>query len=106
MSDLILFHPVNTQDNKLLLPSGTKISSDIINDLILASGNVSYKKYSLLKHGSIRKEILGFISIPPYNIIFSDKEVIDDLLNFMGNEHLISPVIQSLDYFRENDFYT
>jgi len=106
MSDLILFHPVRSLDNKLLLPAGTKISADIINDLISEAGNVSYKIYPLLKHGSIRKDILDFITVPPYNVIFSDKEVIDDLLSFMSNVHLISPVIQSLDYFRENDFYT
>lgn len=106
MSDLILFHPVRSLDNKLLLPAGTKISADIINDLISESGNVSYKKYPLLKHGSIRKDILDFITVPPYNVIFSDKEVIDDLLNFMVNVHLISHVIESLYYFRENDFYT
>ena len=106
MSDLILFHPVITLDNKLLLPAGTKLSADIINDLISEAGDVSYKKYSLLKYGSIRKDILSFITVPPYNVIFSDKEVIDYLLNFMGNVHFISPIIQSLDYFRENDFYT
>ena len=106
MTDLILFHPVKTLDNKLLLPAGTKISSDIISDLILESGNVSYKKYSLLKHGSIRKDILGFITVPPYNVIFSDKEVIDDLFDFMEKVQLVSPVIHSLDYFREYDSYT
>ena len=106
MSDLILFHPIRSLDNKLLLPAGTKLSADIINDLISDARNVSYKKYSMLQHGTIRKDILDFLTVPPYNVIFSDNKLIDDLLNFMGNVHLISPVIQSLDYFKENDFYT
>ncbi len=106
MIDLTLSYPVRSLDNKLLLPAGTKLSAEIINDLISEAGNVSYEKYSLLKHGTIEKDIPSFIAVPPYNVIFSDKEVIDDLLNFMGNVYLISPVIQSLDYFRENDSYT
>ncbi len=106
MSDLILFHPVKSLDNKILLPAGTTLSADIINDLISEARSISYKKYSMLQHGTIRKDILSFISRPPYNLIFSDNAVIDDLLNFMDNVHLISPVIQSLDYFKENDSYT
>ena len=106
MSDLILFHPVRTLDNKLLLPAGTKLSADILNDLISEARNVSYQKHSLLQHGSVGKDILGFITVPPYNVIFSDDEIIDDLMNFMENVHLISPVIQSLDYLKENDSFT
>jgi HD-GYP domain-containing protein (c-di-GMP phosphodiesterase class II) len=106
MSDLILSHPVRTLDNKLLLSAGTKLSADIINDLISESRNVSYQKYSLLKHGTIAKDIHSFIATPPYNVIFSDNEIIEDLLHFMENVHLVSPAIQSLDYFKESDSYT
>lgn len=106
MNDLTLSYPVRSLDNKLLLPAGTKLSADIINDLISEAGNISYNKYSLLKHGTIEKDILGFITIPPYNVIFSDNKIIDELLNFMKNVHLISPVIESLDYFKANDSYT
>ncbi len=106
MANLILAHPVSTLDDQQLLPAGTKLSAKILDDLIAKSRSVSYQKHSLLQHGSIGKDILSFITVPPYNVIFSDNEIIDDLLNFMENVHLITPVIQSLDYFKENDSYT
>jgi HD-GYP domain-containing protein (c-di-GMP phosphodiesterase class II) len=106
MSDLILLHPVRTLDNQELLPAGTQLSAEIINELVSKARSVSYQKHSLLQSGSIRKDILRFINRPPYNVIFSDNEVKDDLLNFMENVHLVTPVIQTLDYFKENDSYT
>jgi hypothetical protein len=101
MSDLILLHPVRTLDNQELLPAGTQLSAEIINELVSKARSVSYQKHSLLQSGSIRKDILRFINRPPYNVIFSDNEVKDDLLNFMENVHLVTPVIQTLDYFKE-----
>jgi len=106
MSDLILFHPIRSLDNKLLLPAGTKLSADIINDLISEAGNVSYREYSLLQYGPIKGDILNFLTVPPYNSIFSEQTLIDDLMNFIGEVSLISPLIQSLEHFRQEDMYT
>lgn len=106
MSELILSHPVTTLDKKVLLPVGTTLSPDIINDFISEARKVSYQKYPLLQYSSIAKDLLHFISIPPYSVIFSDKEDIDDLFYFMKNVYLTGPVLKSLDFFKEKDFYT
>jgi HD-GYP domain-containing protein (c-di-GMP phosphodiesterase class II) len=38
--------------------------------------------------------------------IFSDKKQINDILNILEAVHLSIPVLQSLDYFKQHDFYT
>jgi HD-GYP domain-containing protein (c-di-GMP phosphodiesterase class II) len=106
MSDLILSHPVTTLDDRLLLPAGSQLSAEILDDLISRAGTVTYQQSPLIQYGSIKGDILNFITLPPYNVIFSEQRTIDDLLNLMENIHVISPVLQSLDYFKQNDFYT
>jgi HD-GYP domain-containing protein (c-di-GMP phosphodiesterase class II) len=106
MSDLILNYPVKTLNDSLLLPEGVQLSSEVLSDLISKAGTASYKQYSLIEHGSIKKDTLNFLSVPPYNNIFSGKTVFDDLLSYIGEINLISPLIESLDYFRQNDMYT
>ena len=38
--------------------------------------------------------------------IFLDKKEVNDILNHLGAFHLSLPVLQSLDYFKKDDFYT
>lgn len=106
MSELILNYPVKTLNDRLLLPEGVQLSSGVLSDLISQAGAVSYRHYSLLEHGAIKRDTFHFLSIPPYNKIFSEKTVFDDLLRFLGEINLISPLIESLEYFRQNDTYT
>lgn len=106
MSELILNYSVKTLDERLLLPDGTRLSSEVLSDLISQTGAASYRHYSLLEHGSIKKDTINFLSVSPYNNIFSEKTVFDDLLHCIGEVNLISPLIESLDYFRQHDMYT
>lgn len=106
MFDLVLSYPIRTLDNRLLLREGTELTEEILNDLIVQTGNVSYQQHSLLQYGSIKKDILTFITTPPYNVIFPGKRAIGALLKNMDSISVIPPVLQSLDYFKENDFYT
>jgi HD-GYP domain-containing protein (c-di-GMP phosphodiesterase class II) len=106
MFDVTLSHPISTLENRLLLRAGSQLTEEILDDLISQSGKVSYQQHSLLKYGSIKKDILHFITSPPYDVIFSDQRSIEGLLNNMENIHVIPPVLQSLDYFRQEDFYT
>jgi HD-GYP domain-containing protein (c-di-GMP phosphodiesterase class II) len=106
MAAFILNHPVSTLDNRLLLRAGSQLSAEILNDLISQAGKVSYQQHSLLQYGSIKNDILNFITTPPYKVIFSEQRFIEDILNIIENIHVIAPVLQSLDYFKQNDFYT
>ena len=106
MANLILAHPVSTLDDQQLLPAGTTLSPDIIDELVAKSRSVSYEKHPLLRHGSFSKDMIGLIAKPPYDAIFSDNQIINDIMSFTNNIYLVTPVLQTLDYFKENDSYT
>ena len=106
MPTLTLQHQVCTVDNRLLLPAGTTVSTETLDTLISSSGTTPYPSFSMLGYKSVKRDLLHFLSLPPYHIIFSDQGQISDLINIMESVHLVQPVLQSLDYFKKHDFYT
>ncbi len=106
MVRLTLQYPIHTLDNQLLFPSGTFLTKETLDAAIYSQRAYSYQTYPLLSHGSVKEDCLNFLSKPPYDIIFSDKKQIDDLFNILEAVHLSAPVLQSLDYFKQHDFYT
>lgn len=106
MNDLTLTHPVHTLERQMLLPAGTVLSGEALNDFLSLSAPPVLKTYSLLQHGSVRKDILEFLSVPPYVVIYPDREHVDELLRLMDSIELGVPVLESLDYFKEHDFHT
>lgn len=106
MSTLKLIYPVHTLENQLLFPAGTELSTETLDDFISSKRTPSFKTDSLLRYGSVKNDLLHFFSQPLYHTIFSDKEQVADLMNFMESINLALPVLQPLDYFKEQDFYT
>jgi HD-GYP domain-containing protein (c-di-GMP phosphodiesterase class II) len=102
----ILQYPVFTLDKKELLPAGVTLTAEILEELSVLGRANSPRVIKLLDYGSIRKDMLEFFSLPPYNLIFSDQEQIASLLEVMARAKLMLPVLESLDYFRQEDFYT
>jgi len=92
-------------DNQLLLPTGTTLSATALRELIL-SNKTDYQSYSLLGYGSIKKDLLYYLSLPPYKTIFSNKDETAEIIEFIENVVLVQPVLQSLDYFKRYDFHT
>lgn len=106
MSTLTLLYPVHTLDNQLLIPAGTVLSTEILDALISSNRTTSYQYYSLLRHNSVKNDLLHSLGQPPYQTIFSDQKQIADILNFMETVQIVLPALQSLDYFKMDDFYT
>jgi len=106
MPDLKLLYPVHTLDNKLLLPAGSVLSEDTLNSLISSNTDSPYQECSLLEYGSIKEDMLQFLMEPPYDVIFSGEQEISNLLIVIEKIKLILPVLHSLDYFKQHDFYT
>ena len=106
MPRLTLQYPIRTLDNQLLFPPGTFLTKDTLDAVIYSHKAYSYQTYPLLLYGSVKEDCLNFLSNPPYETIFSDKKQINDLLNVLEAVHLSIPVLQSLDYFKKDDFYT
>jgi HD-GYP domain-containing protein (c-di-GMP phosphodiesterase class II) len=54
----------------------------------------------------VREDILGFLSVPPYHMIFPGREDIAGVLADMDNVRLLAPFLGALDFFKEQDFYS
>lgn len=106
MTDLKLLCPVYTLDNKLLLPAGSVLSADTLNALISSNRDPDYQECSLIGHGSIKKDMLQFLTEPPYDVIFAGEKEISAILKVTEKINLILPLLQSLDYFKQHDPYT
>lgn len=106
MTDLKLFCPVYTLDNKLLLPAGSMLSAETLNALISSNRDPDYQECSLIGHGSIKKDMLQFLTEPPYDVIFAGEKEISTILKVTEKINLILPLLQSLDYFKQHDPYT
>lgn len=100
-----LDYPVHTLDNRLLLPAGKELTSEVLDELIAANKDTSYQALSFLEYGTVYQDILRLLQKPPYCVIFDElKSKI--VLNLMKKINFIPPVLESLKYFKENDFYT
>lgn len=106
MAVLHLRHPVHTLMGRQLLSPGTPLTEETLDQLILSNETVGGKAFSVLAHGSIRTDLLDFIHEPPYNAIFSDPEKIPHLMTIMAFVYQVPAVLDSLDYFKHNEFYT
>ncbi len=103
---LTLSHPVHTLDNRVLLPAGAELSREALQERVLSSRPPSCETCSLLGYGSLKDDLLKFLSVPPYHAIYTDQEEIAEVLNLMDTIELPVPVLQSLEYFRQHDFHT
>ncbi|MBU2520765.1 MAG: HD domain-containing protein [Proteobacteria bacterium] len=106
MTALKLNHNVFTLDNRQLFPAGAIVSNSIVEELISTHKSHSDKTFSLLKHGSIKDNILLLFSQPPYNTIFADEKKTAGLLDLMEQVNVPYPILETMDYFKINDFYT
>ena len=106
MPKLTLQHPICTLDNQILFPPGTLLTEETLEAVIYPHRAYPYQTYSLLLYGSVKGDCLNFLSTPPYDTIFLDKKQINDLLSLLGTVHLYTPILESLDYFKQHDFYT
>lgn len=106
MPGLTLRHPIRTLDDLLLFPSGALLTGETVNAVIDSNRADAYQTYSLLLYGSVREDCLNFLSKPPYTQIFSDKKQINDLFNLLETVDFPTPILQSLDYFKQHDLYT
>jgi HD-GYP domain-containing protein (c-di-GMP phosphodiesterase class II) len=106
MSQIILHYPVHTVDDEVLLTAGAVLSPKVLNSLVASRKKASNRTYSLLRYGTVRKDLCRFLGQTPYNAIFENREAIAGLLDLLGNIRLVLPVLQSMEYFRRHDFYT
>ena len=106
MPRLTLRHPICTLDNQSLFPPDTLLTEETLDAFIDSHRAYSYQTYPLLLYGSVKEDCLNFLSTPPYVTFSLEQKEINDLLNLLETVHLPIPLLQSLDYFKQHDFYT
>ncbi|HXX58521.1 MAG TPA: HD domain-containing phosphohydrolase [Thermodesulfovibrionales bacterium] len=106
MDTLRLQYPVHTGDKRLLLPAGAILSMETLDDLISSSKATSYRTHPLFKYGSVKKDLLHQMERPPYDFIFSGREKIESVMGMLEKVRLVTPVLDSLGYFKKDDYHT
>ena len=104
LSELVLQYPVYSLDNRLILSAGTALSDQVLEELILRAED--HPAYFLMQYGTVKKDLLRFLSEYPYHTIFHDLRQKNDMLRMMERVHLVLPVLRSLDYFKRYDHHT
>lgn len=106
MTDYILKYPVYTLDNTLLLQAGDVLTEDLIKKIRLSGLSKNFKSAKIMEFGTIKKDVLDFMTHSPYDVIFSDRKHTNAVINSMNSINIITPVLESLEYFKNADFYT
>ena len=106
MTALKLNHNVFTLDNRRLIPAGTVVSDDILEELISTFKSPSTKVFPFLKYSTIKDNMLLFFSQTPYYIIFADTKRTEAVLDLMEQVDVQYPILKIMDYFKLHDFYT
>jgi HD-GYP domain-containing protein (c-di-GMP phosphodiesterase class II) len=106
MSLLKLDYPVYSLDRQLLLRAGTTLTDEMLETLISSRGADHRKTHVLMQYGTVKKDILSFITHPPVNTIINDQRQISEIMKIMEHVKLVRPVLDSIEYFKQHDAYT
>lgn len=106
MEKIELAIDIRTLEGDLLVPAGTLLNEQILFELQRRAEEKKYKTYRLQDFGSLIKDLDHFLHIPPYGNIFSVPEETALIIEQMKNIRLLAPILDSMEYFRTNDFHT
>ena len=106
MNDFVLNYAVHTLEGLELLPAGSTLSAETLDAVMLSRGKALPKTSTLLDFGSIETDILKLLGQLPYCAIFSDETQRATVMDLLGKVRLVLPALETLSYFKANDFYT
>ncbi len=106
MEDLVLPHDVITLTGEILLPRGAWLDHRTCAELSRRLNERAVRRYPFANLTDLDKDLREFLGKPPYRDIFGDRLETEEILGLMGQVELIEPVIETLEYFREQDFHT
>ncbi|MCF8050392.1 MAG: HD domain-containing protein [Desulfobacterales bacterium] len=106
MRNLVAAYPVFALENEQLLPAQTPLTSALIEEIASAGHAAKTSSVSMLAHGGVAEDIRQFCRQPPYDVVFSHSDQLEFLFQQMARLRLSDSLIDFLDYFKANDFYT
>ena len=100
-----LAYAVTDLEGNLLLPAGTQLTRQVMQDLATReSGTI--KSCRLLDFPPIQDDLLVYLSVPPYDVITSHDTQHAVLLDIAGEVYVPETILNSFFRFRETDVYT
>ena len=105
MSEYRLAYAVTDLEGNQLLPAGTELTRPVMQDLAMReSGPVRSRR--LLDLPQIQEDLLGYLSVPPYDVITSHDPEHAALLDIAAEVNVPETILNSFFRFREMDIYT
>ena len=105
MLDYRLAYAVKDLYGNQLLPAGTQLTRQVMEDLAMReSGPLTSRR--LLDFQQIQDDLLGYLSAPPYDVITSHDPQHALLLDIAGEVYIPETVLNSVFLFRKSDIYT
>ncbi|GAB4344693.1 MAG: hypothetical protein Kow0089_21420 [Desulfobulbaceae bacterium] len=98
-------YPINDLEGELLVSAGTELSPQFMEGLC-RSNRKEHEVVPLLKYGTVLQDLMRQFTVPPYDVIFSQERASLTALDIMERVRLPVPLLEALDFFRENDFHT
>jgi HD-GYP domain-containing protein (c-di-GMP phosphodiesterase class II) len=101
-----LRYPVQTLEGELLLPAGTKVTREVLQELIARDRSGPFPEVPLLDFDTVRSDLLEGLRAGPYQVIFQGPQSIANLLGYMEHARMVRPLLAYLKYFKQVDPYT
>jgi HD-GYP domain-containing protein (c-di-GMP phosphodiesterase class II) len=106
MENLVLQHDVITLSSEVLLPGGTRLDHRTRMELSRRQNIRVCRSHPFALLTDLGRDLREVLDKPPYSKIFVDPGETGEILSLMGQVELSEPVIEVLEYFREQDFHT
>ena len=105
MVEYRLAYAVTDLEGNQLLPAGTQLTRQVMQDLAMRETG-SIKSCRLLDFPQIQDDLLGYLSVPPYDVITSHDPQYAALLDIAGEVSVPETIVNSIFRFREIDIST
>ncbi len=106
MKPPILRYPVALPDGTELMPAGTLLTRESLEEAIHRREKTDYPGVRLFDHGSLLTDLHRFCREAPYDRMFSNKRQVAGVFDLMAQIELVAPLLAILDRFKREDPYT
>lgn len=105
MPEYRLAYAVTDLEDNQLLPAGTLLTRQVMQDLARReSGTIKFCR--LLDFPQIQDDLLGYLSVSPYDVFTSHDNQLAALLDIAGEVNVPETILNTFFRFRETDIYT
>lgn len=103
---LKLHYPVFTVDCRELLPAGTLVTREIMDDLVRRARKEPFSSVPFMEYGTLGGDLSRLIQQAPYDRVFSDQSRTSELFSIMGKVEYPEQLLETVQEFKTFDPYT